>query len=282
VKTPAVLYVVATPIGNLGDITERAINILRQVDLIAAEDTRHSKRLLEHLGIHTPMKAFHNYNEEQGAAKLLTLLQDGKSIALISDAGTPLISDPGYRLVSLAREQGIAIHPIPGACALIAALSASGLPSDRFVFEGFLSAKSSARCEQLKLLADETRTIIFYESPHRILSSLADMIKVFGEERPAVIGRELTKTFETIKQASLKTLLEWMTNDPNQQKGEFVIVIKGFEKTDDAETNNEALRVLKLLLAELPIKQASHLAAKITGAKKNWLYEKAIENMKSS
>lgn len=276
-QTSPALYVVATPIGNLGDMTERAINILRQVDLIAAEDTRHSKRLLEHLGILTPMKAFHNFNEAQRATELLTLLQNGKSIALISDAGTPLISDPGYRLVSLVREHGITVHPIPGACALIAALSASGLPSDRFVFEGFLPAKSSARCEQLKLLVDETRTLLFYESPHRILSSLVDMIKIFGEDRMAVVARELTKTFETIKQASLKDLLDWMTNDPNQQKGEFVILIKGVEKIQDEETDNEALRVLKILLTELPLKQASQLAAKITGAKKNWLYEKAIK-----
>jgi 16S rRNA (cytidine1402-2'-O)-methyltransferase len=276
-QTSSVLYVVATPIGNLGDITQRAISILREVDFIAAEDTRHSKRLLEHLGIRTPMKAFHNFNEAQRAAELLRLLQNGKSIALICDAGTPLISDPGYRLVSLVREHGITVHPIPGACALITALSASGLPSDHFVFEGFLPAKSSARCAQLKLLADEMRTLLFYESPHRILSSLTDMIKIFGEDRIAVIARELTKTFETIKQACLKELLDWMTNDPNQQKGEFVILIKGAEKIQDEETNHEPLRVLKILLAELPIKQASQLAAKITGAKKNWLYENALK-----
>ena len=268
----ACLYIVATPIGNLSDISERAVQILKQVDLIAVEDTRHSGKLLQHSGVSTPMQALHEHNEAKKVEQLIELLAAGKSIALISDAGTPLISDPGYQLVKAAIDAGIKVSPVPGASALIAALSASGLPSDAFIFEGFLPNKSAGRLKKLEALADESRTLIFYEAPHRIIDCLEDMQQVFGAERVAVVARELTKTFETIKKDSLENLLSWIKADSNQQRGEFVLLIQGQEKAATT-VNAEAERILDILLQELPLKQASQLAARITDIKKNTLYQ---------
>jgi 16S rRNA (cytidine1402-2'-O)-methyltransferase len=270
------LYVVATPIGNLGDMTPRAIAVLQQVDLIAAEDTRHSGPLLQHFGITTSCIACHDHNERQIAAGLVERIQRGESIALISDAGTPLVSDPGYHLVRTAREAGVPVVPIPGPSAMIAALSVSGLPSDRFSFEGFLPAKSSARRQRLQSLVEDSRTLIFYESTHRIEASLADMAEVFGPDRYAVIAREITKRFETVHGDTLANLITWIAADANQTKGEFVVMVHGAEERETSEIDPEAERVLKLLLEELPVKQAAALAAKITGAKKNGLYQFAL------
>ena len=268
-----VLYVVATPIGNLADITQRALGVLAGVDLICAEDTRHSGHLLQQYQITTKTLAMHDHNERDRAPDIVARLQQGKSVALISDAGTPLISDPGFHLVRLAHEQGVKVVPIPGASAMLAALSAAGLPSDRFVFEGFLSSKAAARKKRLEEMATETRTVIFYEAPHRLLHTLADMVSVFGEDRHVVLARELTKTFETIKGDAVGALLQWATDDPNQQKGEIVLLVKGMEAGDSEEVAAEAQRILKLLMAELPLSQASALAAKITGSKKKPLYQ---------
>ena len=268
-----VLYVVATPIGNLADITQRALGVLAGVDLICAEDTRHSGHLLQQYQITTKTLAMHDHNERDRAPDVVARLQQGKSVALISDAGTPLISDPGFHLVRLAHEQGVKVVPIPGASAMLAALSAAGLPSDRFVFEGFLSSKGAARKKRLEEMAAETRTVIFYEAPHRLLHTLADMVAVFGENRHVVLARELTKTFETIKGDAVGALLQWATDDPNQQKGEIVLLVKGMEADDGEEVSAESQRILKLLMAELPLSQASALAAKITGGKKKPLYQ---------
>lgn len=268
-----VLYVVATPIGNLADVSQRALDVLAGVDFIAAEDTRHSGRLLQHYQITTKTLALHDHNERDRAPDVVARLSRGKSIALISDAGTPLISDPGFHLVRLAREQGVRVVPIPGASAMVAALSAAGLPSDRFVFEGFLPSKGVARKKRLEALAPESRTTIFYEAPHRLLDTLTDMAAVFGEERHVVLAREITKTFETIKGDAVGVLRQWVSNDPNQQKGEIVLLVKGLEADDSEEVTAEAQRILKLLLAELPLSQASALAAKITGVRKKPLYQ---------
>lgn len=271
------LYVVATPIGNLSDISARAIETLKQVDLIACEDTRHSVRLLNHLGINKPLLSYHDHNESEQTQNLIGKLQEGVRVALISDAGTPLISDPGYQLVRQAQENDIKVIPLPGPCALIAALSASGLPSDRFVFEGFLPAKHQGRVECFEKLKHETRTLIFYESTHRIMASLEDMAAVFGGERHAVIARELTKAFETLRGAPLSELVEWVNHDANQRKGEVVLLVRGAEVQDSDETRVETEKVLAVLLEELPVKQAAQLAAKITGGKKNALYQMALE-----
>jgi 16S rRNA (cytidine1402-2'-O)-methyltransferase len=271
-----VLFIVATPIGHLGDMVPRAIEILQNVAVIAAEDTRHSAKLLQHFQIRTPLMAYHNYSDDARETALLARLQAGESVALISDAGTPLISDPGYRLVARARALQIAVTPIPGPCALIAALCASGLPSDRFVFEGFLPAKSSARQQRLLALRDDTRTVIFYESPHRIEDSLEDMARVMGEQRRVVMARELTKTFETFLSGTLAQVCEQVRQDPNQRKGEMVVMLEGHNPPADQAIAPEALAVLQVLLAELPLKQAASLAAKITGAKKNALYQWAL------
>lgn len=272
------LYVVATPIGNLEDISARALRVLREVALIAAEDTRHSSRLLQHFGIATPLAACHEHNERDEGGRFLTRLQAGDDVALISDAGTPLISDPGYHLVRQARAAGIRVVPVPGACALIAALSAAGLPSDRFIFEGFLPAKAAARRARLELLKEEPRTLIFYEAPHRILECLADLAVVFGEERLALLGRELTKTFETLQGLPLAQLHAWVEADTNQQRGECVLVVAGWQLPQGEEAvNAEAVRVLDLLLKELPVKRAAALAAEITGVRKNLLYQLALE-----
>ncbi len=276
-NTPGTLYVVATPIGNLEDISARALRVLREVKLIAAEDTRHSARLMQHFGIGTPLVACHEHNEREQGSRLVQRLLAGDDLALVSDAGTPLISDPGYHLVRNARAAGVRVVPVPGACALIAALSASGLPSDRFVFEGFLPARSTARRQRLQAVVEEPRTLIFYEAPHRLLECLADLRELFGAERPAVLGRELTKTFETIKGAPLGELHDWVAADSNQQRGECVLLVEGWQAPEGEDTlSAEALRVLDLLLAELPLKRAAALAAEITGVRKNLLYQQAL------
>jgi 16S rRNA (cytidine1402-2'-O)-methyltransferase len=275
------LYVVATPIGNLDDISARALNILRNVALIAAEDTRHSARLMQHFGIGTPLAACHEHNERDQGGRFLTRLLAGDDVALISDAGTPLISDPGYHLVRQARAAGVAVVPVPGACALIAALSAAGLPSDRFIFEGFLPAKAAGRRARLEQVKEEPRTLIFYEAPHRILECLQDMQAVFGDERPALLARELTKTFETLKGMPLAELAAWVGADSNQQRGECVVLVAGWQAPEGEDAiNTEALRVLNLLLAEMPLKRAAALAAEITGVRKNLLYQAALERQK--
>lgn len=271
------LYVVATPIGNLGDMVPRAVDVLHAVDLIAAEDTRHSGRLLKHLGVETPLTPYHDHGDDRQMLRMITALESGQKVALISDAGTPLISDPGYKLVREARLLGIRIIPIPGPCAVIAALSASGMPSDRFSFEGFLPHKSSARIKKFEGLVKESRTLIFYESPHRIVETLADMAEVFGSEREVVMARELTKTYETFLFGSLASVHQQVTDDLNQQKGEIVLILRGADEAELSPDNDEKDRILKLLMDELPLKQAAALAAKVTGGQKNALYQRALE-----
>ncbi|HCT41263.1 MAG TPA: 16S rRNA (cytidine(1402)-2'-O)-methyltransferase [Moraxellaceae bacterium] len=271
-----VLYVVATPIGNLDDWSPRAVATLKAVSVVAAEDTRHSGRLLQHFNIPTRLVAVHDHNEAGRVQGLLDQLGRGDDIALISDAGTPLISDPGYRLVAAAQSAGLRVVPVPGACAAIAALSAAGLPSDRFIFEGFLPAKTAGRCERLRQLAGETRTLMFYEAPHRIVECLQDMLAVLGGERRIVLARELTKTFETVRQYSLTEMLAWVSADPDQQRGEIVLVLEGLPEAVGEQDWLEVDRVLGILLEELPVKQAAALAAGITGLKKNALYERAL------
>ncbi|HEV2111246.1 MAG TPA: 16S rRNA (cytidine(1402)-2'-O)-methyltransferase [Gammaproteobacteria bacterium] len=275
-ERPGVLYVVATPIGNLDDISSRALKILAEVDLVAAEDTRHSGTLLSHFGIRTQLVSLHEHNEAERAGWLIGKLQGGADVALISDAGTPLISDPGFDLVRAARKAGISVSPIPGACAMVAALSVSGLPTDRFVFEGFLPVKSTARRERLALLAAESRTLVFYESVHRLQESLDDMAAVLGSERIGVLARELTKLHEGVREASLTGLAEWARTDTAAGKGEAVILVAG-ASASAADSGADAERVLRALLKELPVKQAAALAAEITGLKKNPLYERALE-----
>jgi 16S rRNA (cytidine1402-2'-O)-methyltransferase len=279
IEQPArgVLYVVATPIGNLADMTQRAVEVLKSVDRIAAEDTRRTGRLLQHYAIQTPMLALHEHNERELAPELVRQIQEGQILALVSDAGTPLISDPGYRLVRLAREAGVPIVPVPGPSALITALSVSGLPTDHFVFEGFLPTRQLARKARLEALRSEPRTLIFYEASHRILDCLKDMLVAFGVERHAVLARELTKQFETIRDGTLQALLRWVSDDPNQQKGEFVILVEGEQAAEAHAVDAEAERVLNVLLEELPIKTAAKLAARITGVNKRALYERALQ-----
>ncbi|MBK4725118.1 16S rRNA (cytidine(1402)-2'-O)-methyltransferase [Pantoea agglomerans] len=270
------LYIVPTPIGNLGDITQRALKVLASVDLIAAEDTRHTGLLLQHFAINARLFALHDHNEQQKAEVLLEKLREGQSIALVSDAGTPLINDPGYHLVRLCRESGIRVVPLPGACAAITALSAAGLPSDRFCYEGFLPAKSKGRCDTLRALEQEPRTIIFYESTHRLLDSLQDMVTVLGPDRYVVLAREITKTWESIFGAPVGELLAWVLEDENRRKGEMVLIVEGYHAVEDA-LPVEALRTLALLQAELPLKKAAALTAEIHGVKKNALYKYALE-----
>jgi 16S rRNA (cytidine1402-2'-O)-methyltransferase len=277
VPNPGTLYVVATPIGNLGDMVPRAVETLQTVALIAAEDTRHSSRLLSHFDIKTPCIAYHDHSDEQRTEQLIARMHAGDSIALISDAGTPLVSDPGYRLVRSARQAGIQVVPIPGACAMIAALSAAGLPSDRFAFEGFLPAKQVARCTQLQSLAADPRTLIFYEAPHRILETLQDMAQVFGPEREVVMARELTKTFETIKGDKVADLATWVAADTNQQRGEIVLLVHGAPKPENEAMTPAQMHTMKVLLEELPVKQAASIGAKLTGLKKNFLYDWALQ-----
>ncbi len=271
------LFVVATPIGNLQDMSPRALQVLKDVRLIAAEDTRHSARLMQHFGIDTPMTACHDHNERDKGERLVERLLAGDDVALISDAGTPLISDPGYHLVRQAREAGVRVSPVPGACALIAALSAAGMPSDRFAFEGFLPAKAHGRRQRLQVLAAEDRTWMVYEAPHRLLECLQDMQQVLGDERRVLLARELTKTFETLRAAPLSELVKWVAGDSDQQRGECVLVVEGAPAPQADEVGDEALRVLDLLLAELPLKRAAKLASEITGVRKNLLYHIALE-----
>ena len=270
---PGRLWVVATPIGNLEDLGERAKRVLCEVALIAAEDTRHSAGLLARIGSHARTVALHEHNEREQCARLVGQLLAGDDIALISDAGTPLISDPGFRLVRAARAAGIVVSPVPGASAAIAALSIAGLPSDRFVFEGFLPARSSARCERLQALVAEPRTLIFYESSHRIVESLTDMVAMFGATRDAVIARELTKLYETVLGGTLQRLVDQVNADPNQQRGEFVVLVSGASDDDADAVLAEGRRVFTLLRDELPAARAAKLAAAITGAPRKALYE---------
>lgn len=268
---PGILHVVATPIGNRDDIGTRAIETLRRVAVIAAEDTRHTRPLLQHLGIDTPLVALHDHNERTAVDGLVERMRGGADVALVSDAGTPLISDPGFRLVRAARVAGLKVSPVPGPSAVVAALSVAGLPSDRFVFEGFLAAKAGARRSRLAELAGESRTLIFYESSHRIVDCLEDMREVFGDDREAVVARELTKLFETVLGAPLAGLVEQVKADPNQQKGEFVVMVAGREAGED-ERIVEGLRVFGILKEELPPAKAAKLAAAITGAPRKALY----------
>ena len=272
----AQLFVVATPIGHLDDITYRAIDILKSVSIIAAEDTRTSAQLLKHFNISTPLTACHEHNESNKINILIQRLLNGENMALISDAGTPLISDPGFKLVRAAQEHNIRVIPVPGACAAIAALSSVGLPSDRFSFEGFLPSRQSQRLSQLEKLQDETQTLIFYEAPHRILESVKDMAQVFGANRPVGFAREITKTFETIKKMTLAELVQFIEADHNQQKGEIVLVIGG--ATEEKDLEQEKLdQLLTRLLQDLSVKAASQLAADLTGIKKKVAYQRALE-----
>ncbi|MGH8192017.1 MAG: 16S rRNA (cytidine(1402)-2'-O)-methyltransferase [Rhodanobacteraceae bacterium] len=265
------LWVVATPIGNLGDVSDRAREVLRSVAVVAAEDTRHSRPLLRHLGIAVAMTALHEHNEHAAVPALLARLHAGENIALISDAGTPLISDPGYRLVRAAREAGVRVSPVPGACAAIAALSVAGLPSDRFVFEGFLPAKASARRARLRELAAESRTLVFYEASHRIAESCADLVDAFGAERAAALLRELTKLHETWLGSTLGEIAERAAIDTEQRLGEFVLVVAGCGESADVKLV-EGHRVFAILRAELPPARAAKLAAAISGAPRKALY----------
>lgn len=274
------LYIVATPIGNLSDITQRALETFKQVDLIAAEDTRHSGLLLSHYGIKKPFFALHDHNEQQRATNLVEKLQQGLNIALISDAGTPLISDPGFHLVRECRQAGISITPIPGACAAITALCVAGIASDRFCFEGFLPAKSKARCDKLQELLNEPRTLIFYESTHRILDTLQDMQTVWGKERYVVMARELTKTWETIHGAPLGELIAWLMEDNNRIKGEIVLVVEGKTADESEEFSQQAVILLEKLANELPLKKAASIVAETFGYKKNALYQYGLAHFK--
>lgn len=267
---------VATPIGNLQDITLRALDILKSVDIVAAEDTRHSAQLLGHFGIQTKLTALHEHNERSAGQKLIELLLAGQDIALISDAGTPGISDPGSLLVHMARDARIKVVPIPGANAAIAALSASGLLMPRFLFIGFLPAKSAHRKQVLETISDVPATLVLYEAPHRVLECVTDLAVILGGMRNITFARELTKTFETIHTCRLDEARNWLEADANQQRGEFVLLIEGAPATDEQAIDDDAARTLKILLAELPLKQAVKLAAEISGAKKNALYELAL------
>lgn len=266
---------VATPIGNLGDMSQRAVATLRAVTLIAAEDTRHSRHLLHHFGVATPTVSLHAVNEQDRAEALLQRLLSGKDVAIVSDAGTPLISDPGFALVRVARAAGVTVVPVPGPSALTCALSVAGLPTDRFVFEGFLPAKAGLRRRRLRELAEEPRTLVLYEAPHRVLHTLEDLAAIFGEQRQAVLARELTKAFETVRSGTLAELVAWVGQDRDQQRGELVILLHGAAPGAE-EAAVEGKRVLRILLAELPVRQAASLAAQITGAGRNELYQLAL------
>lgn len=268
---PGILHVVATPIGNLGDLSPRAQEVLRSADAVCAEDTRHTRQLLAHFGIERPLLALHEHNEEAMAQRVVERLLAGQSLALVSDAGTPLVSDPGFRVVRAARAAGIRVSPVPGPSAIVAALSVAGLPSDRFAFEGFLPAKPAARRERLARLAGETRTLVFYEASHRIAESLQDLGGAFGGERPAVLARELTKLFETVLDGTLDSLLATVRADADQRKGEFVVVVQGAGEDETAKIA-EGRRVYALLGAHLPPSAAARLAAEITGAPRKALY----------
>ena len=270
------LYVVATPIGNLGDIGRRALEVLASVHLILAEDTRHSAKLLAHYGIDTACRSFHEHNEPKQVAELVDRIAGGARMALISDAGTPLISDPGYRLVATLRARGVAVIPIPGPSAAIGALSAAGLPTDRFCFEGFLPAAAAARRRRLEGLRAETRTMIFYESPRRVGSMLADLADALGADRPAALAREMTKIHETFVAGTLSELAQWLASHADQQRGEFVVLVGGAPASADAERACAARETLRVLIEELPVKRAVAVAARLTGMKRNALYREAL------
>ena len=275
-KEQGILYVVATPIGNLGDMTLRAIDTLKQVDVIAAEDTRHSSGLLSHFGISKKLVAVHEHNEQQSAQLLLQRIQLGDHVALITDAGTPGISDPGAVVVDVLLSQGVKVVPIPGASAVIAALSASGISENGFMFIGFLPASGEQRRKKLESLQALETTLVFYEAPHRIVECVQDLAKILGETRRMTIARELTKTFETMHRCTLNEAHAWLTHDANQQRGEFVLLVEAAPPQEALEVDQAAERVLRLLLDAVPLKQAAKLASEITGAKKNALYELAL------
>jgi 16S rRNA (cytidine1402-2'-O)-methyltransferase len=275
-----ILYIVATPIGHLEDISLRALSILKSVHAIYAEDTRHSHRLLSHYLIQTPVKSLHQHNERAQIQEILSRLKAGENLALISDAGTPLISDPGFPLVHAARSAGLTIAPIPGACAAIAALSASGLATDAFIFQGFLPAKREAKRKILEQFQHEKKVIIFYESCHRIIETLEDMLTVFGNDRKVAFARELTKQFETLHVASLREMMTFVTGDQHQQKGEIVLILDKAEENTDISP--EIITLLQTLCEELPLNQACKIAARLTGKKKNQLYTLAMAFRKES
>lgn len=272
---PCALYVVATPIGNLQDISLRALEILRSVDLILAEDTRHSARLLGHFGINTPVRSLHEHNERKLTERIISRLQNGETMALISDAGTPLISDPGYVLVSAALNKGFRVIPIPGPCALITALCASGIATDKFVFEGFLPAKRIPRIRRLQELARESRTQVFYEAPHRIFRLLEDLIQCYGPQRTATLAKELTKIHETLYKGALDTLYQWLQEDDKRSNGEFVLVVEGLLAS--LPENIEVERVLKILLRTMSVREAVAIAAEILQEPRNKLYKLVIK-----
>ncbi len=270
------LYVVSTPIGNLGDITYRALEVLKNVDLIAAEDTRHTAIMLQHFLIKAHFTTLYDYNEKQKTTQLLKKLQEGQSIALVSNAGTPLINDPGYHLVRRCHESSIRVVPIPGACAASTALCASGIASDRFCYEGFLPKKSQARKNRMKVLAEESRTLIFYESTHRLVASLEDMVTIWGPKRYVVLARELTKTWESIYGLPVGALVLWVKEDDIRRRGEIVLIVTGYKRQEN-ELPRNALRALSLLQNEMPLKRAAMIVATIYGIKKNALYKRILE-----
>ena len=271
------LFIVATPIGNLDDITFRAVEVLKSVDIVLAEDTRHSKKLLLHLDISKPIRAFHEHNEREKTKAIIGEIYSGKLIALISDAGTPLISDPGYFLVAQAKKEDLRVVPIPGPSALITALSASGLASDSFTFLGFLPSKKNARVKLLKSLVDRAETSIFYESPNRILVTLTEMHAIFGDSHEVCLAKELTKVFETIHTDSIPNLIKYLKIDQNHQKGEFVILVSVVDKIDRTEAETQLDSLLPILCAEMGASKAAKLAAKITGIDKKQCYKRAID-----
>lgn len=271
------LSIVATPIGNLADLSDRARQVLAAADLVAAEDTRHSSRLLQHLGLSKPLLALHDHNERDRVGRILSALAEGQQVALISDAGTPLISDPGYILVREARKAGFPVSPIPGPCALVAALSAAGLPTDRFLFAGFLPAKRAGRRSALVELREQTATLVFYESPHRILDLMQDLVDEFGEGRECVLGRELTKTFETFYSGTVKEVLAELEADPHGSRGEFVVMVRGNDVVTGSSLDLDADKLLKLLVAEMPVKKAAKIVAEVSGIGKNELYQRALQ-----
>ena len=271
------LYVVATPIGNLGDMSHRAVEVLRGVALIAAEDTRHSQRLLQHFAIETPCVAYHDHSDQRAVERICERLACGDSVALVSDAGTPLISDPGYRLVREVQARGFRVVPVPGPCAALAALSVAGLPTDRFLFEGFPPAKAQARARRLAELAPARATTVFYEAPHRLLDTLADLVETFGPGREALLARELTKTFETVQRAPLAELLALVRADANQRKGEIVLVVAG-QREMPQELDADTAALLERLAEELPARRAAAVVADLTGLRKKLLYDYLLKH----
>ncbi len=277
-----ILYIVATPIGNLSDITERAIQVLSEVDLIAVEDTRRSRTLLDLTGFDGKLIAYHDFSDANKAEAIIDALVQGDSVALISDAGTPLISDPGYKLVRRARDTGVSIYPIPGVSALTAAISVAGLPTDRFSFEGFLPHKEAARCRRLDSLSEDTRSLVFYESPHRIVASVSDMAESFGEERKIFLAREMTKKFEQHFYGNLAACRFWLQSDSQHTRGEFVLVVAGASDSEVSErVQAKGLRLVKKLRTDVSLKRAVALAAEISGARKNDLYSAALADESS-